>query len=95
MHNGVYKTLEQVIDFYNHAAGVKFEKQYGEKAMKGLPFFMILPDSLRLDDKDRKDLIAFIKTLTDTTASSNVPKRLPKINGKHAALNDRKIGGEY
>jgi cytochrome c peroxidase len=94
MHNGVYKTLEQVMNFYNHAAGNKFRKDYG-KSMKGLPFFMVLPDSLDLNEQDKKDLVLFVKTLTDTTAVKNVPKRLPQLGEKYAALNKRKIGGEY
>jgi cytochrome c peroxidase len=94
MHNGVYKTLEQVMNFYNHAAGNKFQKDYGS-AMKGLLFFMVLPDSLDLNEQDKKDLVLFVKTLTDTSAIKNVPKRLPQLGEKYAALNKRKIGGEY
>jgi len=94
MHNGVYKTLEQVINFYNHAAGNKLRKDYGN-TMKGLPFFMVLPDSLDLNEQDKKDLVLFLKALTDTTAIKNVPTRLPELGEKYAALNKRKIGGEY
>jgi len=94
MHNGVYKTLDQVVNFYNHAAGNKFRKDYG-KAMKGLPFFVVLPDSLDLNEQDRKDIVSFLKALTDTTAIKNVPKRLPELADKYVALNKRKIGGEY
>ena len=94
MHNGVYKTLDQVMNFYNHAAGNKFRKDYG-KSMKGLPFFMVLPDSLDLNEQDKKDLVLFVKTLTDTSSIRNVPKRLPQLGEKYAALNKRKIGGEY
>jgi hypothetical protein len=36
-----------------------------------------------------------VKTLTDTSAIKNVPKRLPELGEKYAALNNRKIGGEY
>lgn len=94
MHNGVYKTLEQVVNFYNHAAGNKLRKDYGN-TMKGLPFFMVLPDSLDLNEQDKKDLVLFLKALTDTTAIKNVPTRLPELGEKYAALNKRKIGGEY
>jgi cytochrome c peroxidase len=94
MHNGIYKTLDQVVDFYNHGAGNKFQKDYG-KSMRGLPFFMVLPDSLELNQQERKDLVSFLKTLTDSTAIKNVPDRLPKLSGKYGELNNRKIGGEY
>ncbi|GAB5564304.1 MAG: cytochrome c peroxidase [Winogradskyella sp.] len=57
MHNGVYKTLEEVVRFYNvgggHGIGIRLENQ-------------TLPtDSLHLTDKEQKDLISFMKTLTD------------------------------
>ncbi|CAC9972765.1 cytochrome-c peroxidase [Flavobacterium panici] len=57
MHNGVYKRLEEVIDFYDQGGGV------------GLGFNVpnqTLPeDKLNLSDKEKKQLIAFMKTLTD------------------------------
>jgi cytochrome c peroxidase len=57
MHNGVYKTLEEVIDFYDQGGGL------------GLGFDVpnqTLPeDKLNLSDKEKKQLIAFMKTLTD------------------------------
>lgn len=94
MHNGVFKTLEQVVDFYDHAGGVKFTDQM-RPGMKGLPFFMILPENLNLTQKEKASLIAFIKALTDNSSAVHVPKRLPEISGKHAALNVRDIGGIY
>ncbi|MGQ7947430.1 cytochrome-c peroxidase [Flavobacterium sp. WC2509] len=61
MHNGVFKTLEEVIDFYNEGGG------------KGLGFSLenqTLPeDKLNLTDLEKKQLIAFMKTLTDTEPS--------------------------
>ncbi|HEV7331189.1 MAG TPA: cytochrome c peroxidase [Flavisolibacter sp.] len=94
MHNGVYKTLEQVINFYDHAGGIKFMKDM-RPGMKGLPFFMILPEKLDLTEKEKQDIVAFIKTLTDTTASKNKPDRLPRLSGKYAALDKRRLGGVY
>ena len=94
MHNGVYKTLEQVVEFYNDAGGNKFTKDM-RPGMKGLPFFMILPEKLNLTDPEKKDLVAFMKALTDNSASKNIPSRLPTITGKYAKLDKRKLGGEY
>lgn len=94
MHNGVYNTLEQVVDFYNHAGGVAFEQQM-RPGLKGLPFFMILPDKLNLTVKEKAALIAFMKALTDNSAAMQVPNRLPEIGGKYAELNVRDIGGIY
>ena len=57
MHNGVYKTLEEVIDFYDQGGGL------------GLGFDVpnqTLPeDKLNLSDQEKRQLIAFMKTLTD------------------------------
>ena len=57
MHNGVFKTLEEVIDFYNDGGG------------NGLGFNLpnqTLPeDKLNLTDLEKKQLIAFMRTLTD------------------------------
>lgn len=53
---GVFKTLEEVVDFYNGGAGrdIKLETQ-------------TLPaDKLHLTKAEKADLIAFMKTLTDT-----------------------------
>ncbi|MFD2871832.1 cytochrome-c peroxidase [Mucilaginibacter ximonensis] len=55
MHNGIYKTLEEVIDFYNKGGG----------AGAGIKVFnQTLPaDQLHLTLKEKRDLIAFIKSL--------------------------------
>ena len=57
MHNGVYNTLEEVIDFYNKGGGggLGFELEH-----QTLPF-----DQLQLTDQEQHSLIDFIKTLTD------------------------------
>ena len=57
MHNGVYETLEQVVDFYNKGggAGLGFDLPH-----QTLPF-----DKLELTDAEQKALVAFMKTLTD------------------------------
>jgi cytochrome c peroxidase len=63
MHNGVYKTLEEVIDFYNKGGG------------KGLGFHLpnqTLPeDKLNLSDNEKRDLIAFLRALTDVKYESS------------------------
>jgi cytochrome c peroxidase len=59
MHNGVFKTLEEVVDFYNDGGG------------KGLniapPNQSLSFNKLNLSVSEKKDLISFMKTLTDTT----------------------------
>jgi cytochrome c peroxidase len=60
MHNGVYDTLEEVVDFYNEGGG----------AGLGIgPDNQTLPTTkLNLTKREKKDLILFLKTLADTTS---------------------------
>jgi cytochrome c peroxidase len=61
MHNGIFNTLDEVVDFYNTGGG----KGLGiAPANQTLPF-----DKLMLTKKEKKDLIAFMKSLTDTTSA--------------------------
>ena len=62
MHNGVYKTLEEVMNFYNlgGGAGLGFEIEH-----QTLPF-----DNLQLTNEEIDALVAFTKTLTDTNIKS-------------------------
>ncbi len=57
MHNGVYNTLDEVLDFYNRGGGfgigIHLENQT-------LPL-----DPLKLNQQEINDIIAFIKTLED------------------------------
>ncbi len=94
MHNGLFKTLEQVVNFYDNAAGNNFTKDM-RPDMTGLPFFTILPIPLKLTDDEKKDLISFLKSLTDTTASAKIPDHLPRLSAPYTKLNMRTIGGNY
>jgi cytochrome c peroxidase len=58
MHNGVYATLEEVMDFYNKGGGAGLGFNIPHQT---LPF-----DSLQLDQEEIGAIIAFMKTLTDT-----------------------------
>ena len=62
MHNGVYETLDQVMDFYNKGGGggMGFDLPH-----QTLPF-----DSLNLTQQELDALVAFMKTFTDTTIES-------------------------
>ncbi len=63
MHNGVYDSLEEVIDFYNRGggsgSGIELDNQT-------LPF-----DNLNLSETEIRDLIAFINTLNDDLIGYN------------------------
>ena len=58
MHNGVFNTLEEVVDFYDRGggAGLGF----------GLPNQTLPEDKLNLTQFEKKALVAFLKTLNDT-----------------------------
>lgn len=85
MHNGVFRSLEEVIDFYDAGGG----------AGKGLPVpaQTLSSDSLKLAAPEKKDLLAFIHSLTEDIPLQKPPARLPVSKIKE--LNDRKPGGEY
>lgn len=59
MHNGGMETLEAVMDFYN-AGG-------GEGLGLDVPNQTLPPDSLGLTRREMDDVVAFMKSLTDTT----------------------------
>jgi cytochrome c peroxidase len=75
-------------------AGMNFIKDM-RPGMKGLPFFMILPQKLNLTLEEKADLVLFMKALTDTSSSKNVPTRLPQLSSRYASLNNRVLGGVY
>lgn len=56
MHNGMFKTLEEVIEYYNDPK--KFVQQ-------PINMDQSLNKPLGLSEKEKKDLVAFLKTLTD------------------------------
>jgi cytochrome c peroxidase len=73
MHNGVYRSLDEVIEFYarggGHGIGASLEQQT-------LP-----PERIALSKRERRQLIAFLSTLTDTTAIRRRPNDpLPAIS---------------
>lgn len=60
MHNGLFGTLEDVLEFYNLGGGAGMGLEVENQT---------LPDSpLGLSKQEIKDVIAFIETLTDTSA---------------------------
>jgi cytochrome c peroxidase len=65
MHNGVYATLEEVLDFYDAGGG------HGIGAV--LSHQTLPTDSLHLSRAEKRGIIAFLGTLTDTSATSGRP----------------------
>jgi len=62
MHNGVYRTLEEVVNFYNDGGGAGLGLDVPNQTLPG--------DKLNLDDREKKALVAFMKTLTDLSAAA-------------------------
>lgn len=85
MHNGVFTTLDQVLEFYNQGGGVGrgFE----------LPNQTLSSDPLQLTSFDKSQLIAFMQSLTEAIPQQIPPRQLPL--SKNKSLNSRKVGGTY
>jgi cytochrome c peroxidase len=59
MHNGVYTSLDDVVEFYHRGGGVGLGID--------LPFQTLPFDSLILSKTDKKAIVAFMRSLTDET----------------------------
>ncbi|MCS7064960.1 MAG: right-handed parallel beta-helix repeat-containing protein, partial [Fimbriimonadales bacterium] len=69
MHNGVFRTLEEVLDFYANGGG------------RGMGLNVPLQDDkirkFTLTPQEKADLIAFLLALTDESAKPAIPERVP------------------
>jgi cytochrome c peroxidase len=85
MHNGVFKTLGEVIDFYDAGGG----------AGRGLTVVnqTLSPDSLHLSKMEKDNLVQFLHSLNEDIPFEAPPANLPL--SKNKGLNKRKAGGEY
>ncbi len=61
MHNGVFKTLEEVVDFYNSRDST--EKNFKPEVVENMNDEEL--GDLNLSKQEEQDIIAFLKTLTD------------------------------
>lgn len=57
MHNGVFTTLEEVMEFYNHGGGIGLGIEVDNQTLPS--------DSLHLSNTEIRDVIQFMKTLND------------------------------
>lgn len=55
MHNGVYLTLDQVMEFYNNGGGIGLGMNLSNQTLS--------EESLHLTEKEKKDIIAFMESL--------------------------------
>jgi hypothetical protein len=67
MHNGVFTTLEQVIDFYAKGGG----RQDGVQGMD------VHVQGFQLSDSERADLVSFLYALTDESGFQGIPASVP------------------
>jgi len=86
MHNGVFATLEEVVEFYDKGggAGMGF----------GVPNQTLPFDSLQLTKPEIRSIVAFMHALADTTNIGITPKKLPRIDNR-PQYDSRKVGGSY
>lgn len=61
MHNGAYPTLESVVDLYNRGGGAGIGIRLDNQTLP--------PDPLHLSAGEQRDLVSFMKALTDTTGT--------------------------
>lgn len=73
MHNGGFKTLEEVVEFYDHGGGAGLGLD--------VPFQTLPSERLRLSELEKRDLVAFLESLTDTAGLTSRPASLPEIPG--------------
>ncbi len=85
MHNGVFTRLEQVIDFYDGGGGAGHKLNVSNQTLPA--------DSLKLSSTEKKELIAFIRSLDEKITFDSPPAELPHSSIKE--LNTRKTGGSY
>jgi cytochrome c peroxidase len=85
MHNGVFNSLEQVVDFYDAGGGT------GKKLH--VPNQTLSAEPLKLTADEKKELISFIHSLNEKIIFQQQPDELPRSSDK--TLNGRKVGGLY
>lgn len=67
MHNGAYPTLESVVDFYNRGGGAGIGVHLNNQTLP--------PDRLNLTASEQRQLVAFLRALTDTTGLGGNPTK--------------------
>ena len=69
MHNGIFQTLDEVVDFYAEGGGIKHGIDQA-----------IIDDKIRpfsLSNSEKEDLISFLHSLTDESKKPNIPTEVP------------------
>ncbi|MBK9271560.1 MAG: cytochrome C peroxidase [Saprospiraceae bacterium] len=85
MHNGVFWSLEEVVDFYNNGGGQGRGLILDNQTLSS--------DSLKLTRSEMNALIHFMQTLDEKIETGVPPDALPL--SKNKKYQHRKVGGEY
>jgi len=85
MHNGVFNTLEEVVEFYNAGGGAGRGLQVDNQTLAA--------DSLGLSVSEKAKLVKFMTALNEKITFEAPPASLPQSKDK--TLNTRKPGGIY
>lgn len=85
MHNGVFNTIDEVLNFYNHGGGLGHGLPVNNQTLSA--------DSLHLSEIELGHLKAFIASLNEDILFEERPKTLPKSHLKR--YKKREVGGIY
>lgn len=85
MHNGSMNSLESVMDFYNRGGGNGIGLHFAHQTLSS--------EKLGLKPREIRQIIAFMKSLTDFKTLSAKPARLPAF--RDSLTNLRPVGGLY
>lgn len=84
MHNGVFNTIDEVLDFYNNGGGAN-KYMVANQTLSN--------DSLQLNKSELQYLKSFLSALNE-----NIPTQIPPLFlplSKNKTWNERKVGGAY
>lgn len=84
MHNGVFTTLEEVMEFYNNGGGMGHGLQVENQSLAS--------DSFQLNETEIDQIIVFMKALTE---ESKTPSSKSIQSAKESILGNRTFGGTY
>jgi cytochrome c peroxidase len=85
MHNGIYKTLREVVVFYNEGGGNGRGLNLSNQTLSS--------DKLELTEREISEILVFLGTLNENYTLDKQPIQLPKSKNKQ--FNKRVIGGIY
>ena len=85
MHNGVFKTLREVVAFYNDGGGNGRGLNISNQTLSA--------DKLELTEQEISDILVFLGTLNENYTIDKQAIELPK--SKHKQYNKRVLGGIY